>query len=160
MACIQCAKEHGITEEDISYIDIKDENYYETTCRRGHTRFTILTQPKFEILFEMGAVALIDGYTREAVSSMAAALERFYEYWLHVIMLKAGIPQDRFQEAWKIVSRQSERQFGAFVFSYFREFQRPPDILPQNWVEFRPYRFGRCPATSYSICLSDPSRNK
>lgn len=95
-------------------------------------------------------MALLDGYSREAVSSIASSLERFYEYYIQVVCLKHGIMHETFLEAWKPVSRQSERQLGAFLFLYLLENKKPlsPVILDARpsseggspritWTEFR-----------------------
>ena len=52
---------------------------------------------KFELLFELGINALIDGYPREAVSSFASALERFYEFFCQVAALALSIPKWSFR---------------------------------------------------------------
>ncbi len=70
-------------------------------------------------------MALLDGYSREAISSMAASLERFFEYYILVICLKNDIAYEQFGEAWKPVAKQSERQLGAFLFVYLLEGGKP-----------------------------------
>jgi hypothetical protein len=128
---------HRARQEDIQFVDIADGVYYESICSKGHKNVTILAIRKFEVLFEFGAMALLDGYTREAVSSFAVALERFYEYWLKAQLLHAGTAPDRLEMAWKAVAAQSERQLGAFTLLYLREYGTPAPLLPQSNVEFR-----------------------
>lgn len=48
--------------------------------KNGHVVAFTLDTLRFELLFESGIVALLAGFRREAVSSIAAALERFYEF--------------------------------------------------------------------------------
>jgi len=82
-------------------------------------------------------MALIDGYTREAVASFAVALERFYEYWVRVQLLHGAVTPDALDVAWKQISAQSERQLGAFVALYLREYGTSAPLLPQSATEFR-----------------------
>jgi hypothetical protein len=130
-----------LTDEDprevASYVELRDDAYYEVECRQGHRRSIISTDHKFEVLFESGAMALLDGYTREAVSSFAAALERFYEYWIKAALLAGGTTPAMLDDCWKLVAAQSERQYGAFCMLYQREYGRPPTVLSNKRVEFR-----------------------
>ena len=137
MPCMECIEKYDIAEDTFLFVEIEDGAYYESTCLRGHRRAAILTARKFEILFEFGAMAVVDGYTREAVSSFAVALERFYEYWVKVHLVHAGIAPDELDAAWKQVSAQSERQLGAFAILYLREYGAPAPLLPQSGIEFR-----------------------
>ena len=82
-------------------------------------------------------MALLDGYTREAVSSFAVALERFYEYWVKAHLLYAEVTPGELDAAWKQVSAQSERQLGAFAVLYLREYGTRAPLLPQSATEFR-----------------------
>lgn len=63
-------------------VEVRDENHYALTCPKGHRNVVVLQQQKFEVLFEIGAHAIEDGYYREAVSSFTASLERFYEFFV------------------------------------------------------------------------------
>ena len=96
--------------------EMRDDGVYIGSCPSGH-RVVVATQTlRHEMLFEVGLSALSDGYPRDAISSFAAAVERFYEFAVMVLLRSAAIPQDAVATAWKVVSSQSERQFGAFVF--------------------------------------------
>lgn len=137
MSCLDCALTAEDARESISYVELRDDAYYELECNRGHRRSAILTERKFAVLFESGAMALLDGYTREAVSSFAASLERFYEYWIKAVLLAAGTTHEMLEQWWKLVAAQSERQYGAFCALYQREYARHPHVLPNRQVEFR-----------------------
>ncbi|MDO6423576.1 hypothetical protein Q4521_13930 [Saccharophagus degradans] len=80
--------------------------------------------------------AILDGYFREAVASMNAAIERFYEFYIEFVMTenKRG---DTFNDAWSRVSSQSERQLGAYIFLYTIKNNRLPPLLSNNKVSFR-----------------------
>jgi len=106
-------------------------------CPKGHKSVTILQQQKFEVLFDIGAYAIVDGYYREAVSSFTSSLERFYEFFVKAVLFAKGIEENTFAQTWKVVASASERQLGAFVFLYLIEFLKPPILLARRKVEFR-----------------------
>jgi hypothetical protein len=150
ITCMGCLEVDGRPSEEAVSVEMRDDGLYMITCRRGHTTVTAVQEQKFEILFDLGAMALLDGYPREAVSSIAAALERFQEYYVQVLSLKHGITYDTFMTAWKPISRQSERQLGAFLFLYLVENKKAlvPSIVDakpggstaknaRTWTEFR-----------------------
>lgn len=115
----------GGSEEDLAYLflpgEMHDTGAVFLTCPEGHRSAVLQNHRKHEILFESGAAALLDEYANEAVSSFAAALERLYEFFIRVVCRKRGISQEMFDTTWKLVARQSERQFGAFCFLYALE---------------------------------------
>lgn len=143
--CPKCA--HAVLNALVDYVEIdvplpvstlKDDGVYEVVCGRGHTSIVRLLNLKFELLFEMGLNALVDGYGREAVSSFAAALERFYEFYWRVAMRHFSVPAEVVDCAWKSLSRQSERQLGAYIStSLLLERALPRVLSPNKEVEFR-----------------------
>ena len=150
--CMQCFQEQGRPSLESQPVEIRDDGLYSSTCNNGHTTLTVIQEQKFEVLFDFGAMALIDGYPREAVTSIAAALERFYEFYVATICLKHGTLLADFQKTWKHVSNQSERQFGAYLFAYLIDHNggEPPVIdnkkpeidsaskgKTKTWKEFR-----------------------
>lgn len=116
--CMQCFQEQGKPSSDFQPVEIRDDGLYSSTCNKGHTTLTVIQEQKFEVLFDFGAMALLDGYPREAVTSIAASLERFYEFYVLTTCLKHNIDLAEFQKTWKHVANQSERQFGAYLFAY------------------------------------------
>lgn len=150
--CMQCFQEQGHPSIEFQPVEIRDDGLYECTCNKGHTTLTVIQEQKFEVLFDFGAMALIDGYPREAVTSIAASLERFYEFYVTVTCLKYNMDITDFNAAWKHVAAQSERQFGAYIFSYLIDHQgEEPPVIDNNkpaldrvskgntltWKEFR-----------------------
>ena len=95
-------------------IDMNEENHYTSICPSGHHIHVALGNQKFELLFESAALALLDGYRREAIAGFSSALERFYEFYIQVIVHKNMIFGDSFSKTWKELSSRSERQLGAF----------------------------------------------
>jgi len=98
-----------------SVVSHTDSGVYVVECPAGHVTTTVLHTPKHEVLFLIAANAILDGYLREAVLSFSGALERYFEFALRVIARARHIPADVLVSAWKHLSAQSERQFGAFV---------------------------------------------
>jgi len=117
---------------------VRDDGVYEFLCNNNHKTVTIIQQPKFEILFEIGACALVDGYFREAVSSFAASLERFYEFAIRFVLHELKVDTESVGQSWKKISKQSERQLGAFIFVWLTHYKVVPKTLNENkGVRFR-----------------------
>jgi len=135
MICMECSTASG--QPNAHFAEFRDDSRYEHTCSNGHRTTTILQQQRFEILFEIGAHAILDGYYREAVSSFTSSLERFYEFAIRVFLDNASCPDTVVQECWKRVSSQSERQLGAFIVLWAATFKTTPNLLPQKSVELR-----------------------
>lgn len=142
-SCKQCAPEHGINALKIREFEIDDDFYTRYTCENNHTTIIKIDNLKFEYLFESGAMAYIDGYKVEAVSTIASALERFYEFYIQILIEKNSINSDEYSKAWKEISNHSERQYGAFIFLYLMEKGEMPNLEGisktkiTNWKVFR-----------------------
>lgn len=145
---MECFRIDGKPSELLIPVEMTDSGAFTTTCDKGHVTLTALQQHKFEILFTFGAMALLDGYPRESIASIATSLERLYELYVQAISFKHGVSADVFDQAWKLVNSQSERQFGAFLFLYLVENKKNcpiilnekpvlPGVKPRTWVEFR-----------------------
>lgn len=119
------------------WAEVNDEGVLIASCEHGHKTVTVLQEQKFEILFEFGALAILDGYFREAISGFAVALERSYEFATKVLVDAKGVRRDKFDAAWKLVSSQSERQLGAVAFCFLLEFGVPLQHLPPKAIELR-----------------------
>ncbi|MHB9098913.1 MAG: hypothetical protein ACYC5X_13945 [Syntrophales bacterium] len=96
-----------------------------------------MQQLDFEILFQLGANAIADGYSRDAVGSFTASLERFYEFYIKLICTKHEMSVDLIENSWKKVSNQSERQLGAYIFLYAVENNEEPELLKPSDITFR-----------------------
>lgn len=121
-SCTACEKEHGRHMVLPYWETYHDDRIIRTTCSRGHQAAVVLINSKFEILMESGALALSEGFTFEAVASFSAALERFFDFCLEVICHYRGITRDVYQKMYNQISKQSERQLGAFITVYALEF--------------------------------------
>lgn len=147
--CSSCLNEDGNTKEAYENLkkkmngqehyltEINDENLYEFICPRGHKSFSQLSEEKFILLFDLGALALLDGYTKEAVSTFASSYERFIEFCIKVICIDKSVPVDSFLTTWKTMTKQSERQIGAFYILQLLEFGETKYIIPEKRSNFR-----------------------
>ena len=106
-------------------------------CEAGHELVAKIPVHQFEVLFEFGCSALLDGYNREAVTSFASSLERYQEFSCRFLLAQRGLSREAIEGWWKQVKRQSERQLGSFVALWITEFGDNPPILRQNLVELR-----------------------
>src|SRR5690242_5124238 len=95
--------------------DLEENGVYELTCEKGHLTIYGLQNFRFQLLFEMGLGAILDGYYREAVSAFASAVERFHETYIRIVAESNGTPAAAFDASWKHMRKQSERQLGAFI---------------------------------------------
>jgi hypothetical protein len=118
------------------YGEYSDESILTATCRAGHSTVGVVRNPRYEMHFDFAACALNDGYYREAVSTVAVSLERFYEFYIETVCAKNGIPEDEYNKNWKNVDL-SERQLGAFLFLYLTENKRACTFAPQDYIKLR-----------------------
>lgn len=129
--------------------EVNDRGAYLTLCPRGHKTISVVQQQKFEVLFELGANALLDDYPGEAIARFASSLERFFEYFIRVIAVKHSIDLEAVNGTWKEVAGSSERQYGAYLFFHLLHYGTSPQPNPekmkpagsrsqaQNWKAFR-----------------------
>jgi hypothetical protein len=119
--CMKCLTEGRPSFEPI-IADYYDDGIVYPTCSAGHETAQLVQSSKFEILLESGAIALLEGFTFEAVASFSAALERFYEFALRVGCVARGLSPEPYVSMFQEMARQSERQLGAFMLFYAIEF--------------------------------------
>lgn len=136
--CTHCTLESGdVLVDDIVTVEFRDDGCYETICSMGHRSTTILQEQKFELLFDIGAFAINDGYYREAVASFTSSLERFYEFFIKAAYFEKDIDSAIVADSWKRVAKQSERQLGGFIVLYTNDFGKNPPILNNADSRFR-----------------------
>lgn len=132
-----CAVCRGEPPHEYQRAELGDDLSFSMVCSAGHSSDLVFEVPRYELLFESGVLALVDGYPREAVASCSVAIERFHEFWLEAVSASSGIPEARWHAAWKHVAAQSERQLGAFVAAYLAETKESPTLIARKWVKFR-----------------------
>jgi hypothetical protein len=151
VTCMQCFQELGHPRDELLSVELRDDGLLRVTCPNGHNTITAIQEQKYEILFDLAVMALLDGYPREAATGLAASLERFYEFVIKTLCAKRGVDDATFHASWRLVANQSERQFGAFVFAYMLESSSAPPTIDDDkptlvdgqdwknrpWKEFR-----------------------
>lgn len=145
--CMKCQEVFEKPSEEFISLELTDDGIYPHICKHGHFTMTSIQQLKFEILFDIGINALLDGYPREAVATVASSLERFYEFYIDVICLKNNVSQELFKQAWNEVRKQSERQYGAYLFLQLIDdtsktklltiYDESPEGMKDTWSAFR-----------------------
>lgn len=136
--CSNCADQIAPGQSGKVYsrvCSVSESGVYEFECPNGHRTKTVLRTPKHEVLFTIGANALLDGYFRDAISSFAGALERYYEFCLRVISCHKEIDDDTFRKIWNLMENQSERQFGAFMSVWMIERGKSYTDFSKNEIE-------------------------
>lgn len=142
---VQCPECVALNIEDSSRdleLSLNEQEYtdkvFEFTCPNGHHVKKFMATAKYEILYDMGIMALKDGYYREAVLDFAAALERFYESCVFSFWYKLRFDTiTKMNEQWKEMSKQSERQLGAFCALYFAVIGNRAPLMNDKNIRFR-----------------------
>ena len=111
---------------------VNNDGLYKVNCHKGHQSLTVIDNINFEILFDYSINAIADGYYREAVSSFTSAMERYYEFFIKVVLKASGNSFSDIDNIWKTISHQSERQLGAYVILYSQTFLEESDLLNNN----------------------------
>ena len=132
MICTSCAKDPNHKGPVFTLMDPRDDGMYEFTCPQNHKNTVALQEQKFEIFYDAGLFAIVDEYYRDAVVSFAASVERFHEFAIRVMMEEASGEEQLYQECWKKVANQSERQLGAFIFLWAQRFKARPALLKEE----------------------------
>ncbi|QEE50556.1 hypothetical protein FUA48_13525 [Flavobacterium alkalisoli] len=144
--CYKCFDETDQTKESYNNlkdkfvdrnIEINNDNIYTLYCEKGHTTTVQFQNEKFEFLFDYGVMALIDGYSKESVSTIASSFERFIEFYIKALSINRNVDIKTFTSSWKLISKQSERQLGAFYVLQMYEFGETKFIIANKWIEFR-----------------------
>lgn len=166
--CPYCAYEASLLKKAVTIdvpvpvMKIADDGRYNVVCEKNHKSIVILSNIKFELLFEMGLNAIIDGYYRESVSSFASALERFYEFYWRVVLHKYAISEQESLNAWKYMGKLSERQIGGYITASLILTGKAPSLLNSNKdVPFRNsvIHNGYMPTRQEAISFGDTVKN-
>jgi hypothetical protein len=113
--CMPCQIELGHPSFEPFFVPYFEDRIAPIQCSRGHKSVVILQSQKFEVLLESGANALTAGFTLEASATFYAALERFFEFAAKVMLMHQGMSDTIYEQMFKELARQSERQIGSFI---------------------------------------------
>jgi hypothetical protein len=134
--CMECQKELGHPSFEPFLLSYYEDRQAEIECSRRHKSVLLLQSQKFEVLLESGANALAAGFTLEAAASFYSGLERFYEFCLKVISVSRDMSPAVYEQMFKVMANQSERQLGAFLALHALEFGSAY-VPNKKIVEFR-----------------------
>ena len=165
VSCMECQAQNGIPNfSSLAAMRMPDDGVIDAICPAGHRTFTIVQQAKFEILSYLAVKGVLDGYYRDAIASFTASLERLYEYFIKAANAKVGVDRERTDEVWNLISAQSERQLGAFYFTYLMVTGAAPAVMPTSKIRLRNavVHKGRLPtreeAVAYGQAVADCAR--
>ena len=132
LSCMECAMERGPQNAVYARVPVNDDKYFEYVCPNGHHNRFLVQEPRYEILFELGVNAIMDGYYREAVSSIAASLERSQEHMLRLFLKETGRTDAKIGKLFKRELKYTERQAGAFAAIWVSRFGELPLTPDEN----------------------------
>src|SRR5574341_2556130 len=125
-------------DQEVRIVELNNDGFYIVEYpERGKREILRTLDFRFELLFEVASYAFLDCYFREAVSSFAASLERFYELCIDVVANANGVELQEQTRCWKHLRNASERQLGAFIATYAITRHTCPRLLPDHWRSFR-----------------------
>ncbi|PZQ21332.1 MAG: hypothetical protein DI562_20810 [Stenotrophomonas acidaminiphila] len=134
-SCGECISKES--RGTLMYVPFHNHGLYDVTCEFGHRNVFVLQSYPFETLYQIACNAMLDGYYREAVTTFASSLERFYEFSIRVLFRVRGFDHPEIEKAWKGISNLSERQLGAFVAMWTAQFEEVPKTLSEDQVKIR-----------------------
>lgn len=89
-------------------------------CPNGHKFISGIMHELFDILYLSAVDSYFNGNFSESVMSFTASLERTYEYFIKVTLIKEGCTLEKIDLFWKELEKQSERQLGSFCSQYLK----------------------------------------
>ncbi|SDB50901.1 hypothetical protein SAMN03097699_1799 [Flavobacteriaceae bacterium MAR_2010_188] len=131
LSCIECHSRFTVQ------VPPNNEGIYKVECPNGHQFNVDILSHHFQVLFENAIHSLADDYYIESFVSFVTSYERFIEYFLRIVLRSNKIDSTEFENTWKELARQSERQVGAFFMIYLREFKQKPIQLSKSNIELR-----------------------
>lgn len=142
--CPQCDQENRENGNFIPSIEQRDiiitnQITYEYTCSKGHQCFYVLQIERFEMLYKLAIHEFLENNFRACVINCAAALERFYEFFLQVVFHHNGYSNERFyEEIWLPIKDRSKRQEALFkdTFIELTSIEKTP-VLKDTLRKFR-----------------------
>lgn len=139
--CPKCIMEQldSLTESNVVALDVptpieqpSDDGKYQSICLKGHKSEITVMNLKYDILFELGLNALLDGGNRDAIMNFTSSLEKFYEFFCKCHLHSISCEDEVIAKSWKSVSRFSERQLGSFIIAYTSLTKTAPQLLNPN----------------------------
>jgi hypothetical protein len=142
--CLQYLTEKGDIPADGSFdsslvnflANYGDDFVARGRCPRGHDYIGYITKERYDVLYESAVLSYLMGFELEAVLGFAASLERAQELFTITSLRSGGLELVTINDMWKQVTRQSERQLGAFLVQWLLTTKGKFEIQ-QSMTEFR-----------------------
>jgi hypothetical protein len=115
---------------------LRNDFSFETQCAMGHHVRGVVDNPRFEVLFDAGVLALDEGYLRESILDFVGALEDFFVFYVEVALRGQGVAPERI-DALRKPNKLSERQLGAMNALYCLNGSGPFDYDDGKMRKFR-----------------------
>jgi len=120
--------------------EFRDEGFIDVECPNGHRNRMAFQDHRYEFLFDLALVALLDGHQREAFATFMTVMERFIEFYLRVVAHERKVPTEAIDKVLRSDVSRSERETGAFAFTYLVENGRRSERHAKyaaKWSELR-----------------------
>ena len=135
--CREAREDEGVQGAVLLPAEITRDFTCTLQCPQGHNERWGIANHLHEVLFDTGALAVLDGYYREAISAFAAAVERFQEFYVRAVCQFREIGDAAAGAAWKPMRSASERQLGAFIMCHLIDAGAAPDLEIEEWRSLR-----------------------
>lgn len=126
--CLDCVKEVALKTPEgekyliqLSYGEVDSNFLIEFSCSAGHKSLWFYKVEHFDMLYYAALDSYFKGCYSESVMSFSVSLERIYELFIKTVLYDKYKDYTLVENYWKPLSKQSERQFGAFCTLYFSE---------------------------------------
>ena len=117
-------------------IELDKWPYIEFECDKSHRQRFTLNLELYELLFQQATYCVQDGYYREAIGTYNASLERFFEFLIEILCYYND-DKIMFEDLWKSMRNQSERQLGAYYTIWNVTIKKTPIFLNNDMVKLR-----------------------
>ncbi|MBX3126105.1 MAG: hypothetical protein KF718_05290 [Polyangiaceae bacterium] len=136
--CLECDRDAGAPRQRVwAYGEISDTGIHSVSCPNGHdSQYRLVFEAPHELLLDVGALALLDGYLRECVSGFAAALEQSFEFFVEANLSARGVPAEEVRRLLS-TNRRDQRRAGMISLCYLQETGRAFPFLQSKRAEFR-----------------------
>src|SRR5687767_12049934 len=109
--CGICAHIDQMPREGAVDGELSDRLTIVAECAQGHKVEVAISNPRFEVFFDIGCRVLDDGYFFEAVATFTASIEQLYLFFTRVFMISQDKETLAYGEATRKALKQSERRF-------------------------------------------------
>ena len=133
--CVDCENDNP-NEPVWANGEIHSDLFAVCKCDKGHITIAGLVTELFDVLYKSAVDSYMKKCLSESVMSFAASLERAYELFIKIVLLRQSFSFGEIEEYWKEIKNQSERQYGAFCFCHLY-------VTKESWridskmIEFR-----------------------